>query len=370
MLEFNGDWIMDLKLEKFSLLNHMDYNVDVEKVNQGFFEVEIVDEHNNTPDPEEYQYNTVNWLLDPLHQKAILNKLFLHCKEIIYPQYKKILWESDYPECYPKLNNIKDLKKLLGISRIKIESIEKDNFAYFILDFKSCLDYEHGIQTVFYMDTIIDHGEDIDYKKIFKHRGDDPELEYNKLVEKLNRRTLTMQLPHPKYGKLKPWQRKANLQYPMAIYQAGLHVELRENLENGVIPKEPYTSRILELSIFHKKEELTQYLIKRNPEKKYNSFKYALDFDRYDLMDELLKQGLELNDRIAFDSPFLHVVRSIQRARIKNEDTEKFKMRLKYLIMNGLNPYLEDSSKRSSISIIKDRELRKEIIDYISAFRI
>jgi len=330
MLEFNGDWIMDLKLEKFSLLNHMDYNVDVEKVNQGFFEVEIVDEHNNTPDPEEYQYNTVNWLLDPLHQKAILNKLFLHCKEIIYPQYKKILWESDYPECYPKLNNIKDLKKLLGISRIKIES----------------------------------------NKKIFKHRGDDPELEYNKLVEKLNRRTLTMQLPHPKYGKLKPWQRKANLQYPMAIYQAGLHVELRENLENGVIPKEPYTSRILELSIFHKKEELTQYLIKRNPEKKYNSFKYALDFDRYDLMDELLKQGLELNDRIAFDSPFLHVVRSIQRARIKNEDTEKFKMRLKYLIMNGLNPYLEDSSKRSSISIIKDRELRKEIIDYISAFRI
>ncbi|MFT5265947.1 MAG: hypothetical protein ACI8YQ_004705, partial [Polaribacter sp.] len=139
MFEFNGEWVVNLKLEEFLLLNNKRSQSDLEKANQPLFEIGIQDEFNENPDPEEYQINTINWLMDSNNQKAILSSLLDYCKNTIYPHYKTFMWESEYPDCYPQLNEIGDLSKLLSIWSVSINKIEKEGFAYYTFNCESCL---------------------------------------------------------------------------------------------------------------------------------------------------------------------------------------------------------------------------------------
>jgi len=104
MFEFKGDWVVDCKMDEFAILNNKEYNYDLDKVNQGMFEIKIVDVFNYNPDPEFFQINTINWLMKSSSQQAILKSLFSYCKNTVYPHYKEFMLESEYPECYPKLD--------------------------------------------------------------------------------------------------------------------------------------------------------------------------------------------------------------------------------------------------------------------------
>ena len=157
--KFNGDWEFELPANKFNVLKKI-----------GFIQFEIFDEFNDNPDPENYQINTINYLLDVDRQINVLTSLLEYSKNTIYPHYKTFMWESEYPECYPDLDDINDLKKLFTINRILIKRIQHEDFAYYVFDCSSCLDHEHGITITFYKDKVIDHGEDWDDKKVCGHK--------------------------------------------------------------------------------------------------------------------------------------------------------------------------------------------------------
>jgi len=363
--EFKGDWELELELERFKILNNPEYTRGSEKSNKGLFKFEIFDEFNSNPDPENYQINTINFLLNPDNQSKILTSLINYSREIIYPHYKTFMWESEHPDCYPKLDNVEDINKLYGINRIVIKRIGHDGFAYYILDCSSCLDYEHGITVTFYKDTVIDHGENWDDKKVCEHKGIDYNSYYEKEVKDFNQREAILTKPHEKYGKLKPWQKDQNEWYPVGLYHANRLSDFKKALETGEIPKEPTISKILYLSIIHKKEEFTQFLIDQNVNFKYSAFQEALNRDRYDLTDKLLQQGYSINEKVAQSSFFYVTIGYLTDAINKNDAIEVFTKRLKYLLDNDLDPYLEDNFNRNSFFRIKriDDEAQREKVE-------
>ncbi|MFT6708166.1 MAG: hypothetical protein ACJATF_003022 [Flavobacteriales bacterium] len=353
MFEFNGEWVVNLKLEEFLLLNNKRSQSDLEKANQPLFEIGIQDEFNENPDPEEYQINTINWLMDSNNQKAILSSLLDYCKNTIYPHYKTFMWESEYPDCYPQLNEIGDLSKLLSIWSVSINKIEKEGSAYYTFNCESCLDHEHGIVIGGYKDVILEHGGELEYDKIYNHKGVDPKKEQEKNTEEYRNRELKIWNPHPKYGKLKPWQKDLNRYYPFGLFHRKRDEELIQFLNNGLVTKEPLISRILELSIMKERENLTAYFIEQTPEYKFTPFKEALKKDRFDLTDKLIQQGFNINEKVAQSSLFYETIGDLAKAISKNEKTEIFTVRLNYLLSNGLDPYLEDGFNRNSLYRIK-----------------
>ncbi len=358
-LEFKGDWELELKLEKFKILNNSEYTRGSEKPSEGLFNFEIFDEFNSNPDPENYQLNTINFLLNPDNQSKVLTSLWKYSRDIIYPHYKTFIWESEYPECYPQLTKVEDLNKLYGIDRIVIKRIGHEDFAYYIFNCSSCLDYEHGITVTLYKDIVIDHGEEWDDKKVCEHKGIDYNSYHEKAVKEFNRREVFLTKPHEKYGKLKPWQKKQNDYYPLGLYHENRLGDFLLGLEDKLFPEEPICSRVLELSILHEKEDFVENLIERNVNFKYGAFKEALKKDRFDIMDKLLQQGYNINEKVAQSSHFYDTIGFIVKA-IKSEETyDMYTKRLHYLLDNNLDPYLEDKWGRNSFFRIKRIEDKK-----------
>lgn len=349
MFEFKGEWNTNIYLKEFSILKNPEYNDKDSKVDQGIFNLEIFDIRNENPDPEEFQLNIIHFLLEPKNQLKILDNLLTYSRDIIYPHYKEFMWEEEYPECYPKLENKNNLFNLYGINRIIIKRIEKDDFAYFIFDCSSCLDYEHGITITLYKDEVIDHGEDWDDQKVCAHKGIDYKTYNDKAVADFNKKILEIAIPHPKYGKLKPFQADQNEYYPVGLYHAEQFERLIKELENGTIKDgERVMARLFPLSIYHAKEQITQYLLPKFGEGHHSAFKYALEKDRYDIMNQLIKQGYDINQQVAQDSTFYDSIGKLESCINKNEDFEHIIKRLKYLLENGLNPDLEDNFGRNS----------------------
>lgn len=362
--DFRGEWEVELQVNRFRIFNNSEYNKGSNRPDKGLFKFQIIDELNANPDPEKHQINAINYLLNERNQSSILKNLLEYSKKTIYPHYKTFMWESEYPECYPKLEKVEDLNDLYGINRIIIKRIHHDDIAYYILDCKTCLDYEHGIKITLFRDTVIDHGEDWDDRKVCEHKGIDYHLYHEQEVKDYNHRELFLIKPDPKYGKLKPWQKRQNDYYPFGLFHSEKDHELMAGIEKGVIPKEPIVSKILGMAIDHEREDLTQYLIGKYPEKKFTGFKEALKKDRYDLTELLLKQNYDLNEKVAQSSIFYETIGFIATALAKGKEIDVFKRRLKYLLDNGLDPYLEDNFKRNSffrIKRINDEALREKV---------
>jgi len=366
VFKFKGDWEFTLIIKNFDKFNSF------HKPNECLIDFEIFDELNSNPDPEDYQINTINYLLNEKNQAKVVASILEYSKNTVYPNYQTFFPKSDYPECYPKLEKVEDLNNLYVISRVIIRTIEHEDYAYYTLACGSCLDDEHGITITLFKDIVIDHGEEWDDKKICAHKGIDYKSYYDKCNKDNNSIELIFSEPHPKYGKLKPWQERQNNHYPFALFHRKRDEELIEGIKSGLIPKEPVSSKILEFAITHERESLIQYFIKQNPEYKSNAFREALNKDRFDLADLLIEQDNNLCERLTKSSVFYETINDLITAINKNEEIEKFRKRLKYLLDNGFNPYLKGKytlnsegkylkNSLSRIKYISDEILRDKV---------
>jgi len=348
MFEFKGDWKFELILEEFKIFKTHQHASSTDQACHGVFTIEIFDEFNSNPDPEEYQLNSINYLLNQENQVNILSNLLNYSKEVIYPHYKTFMSENEYPECFPKLKNIEDLNKLFAISSITIKRIGHMGHAYYILNCGSCLDHEHGITVTLHKDLVIDHGEEWRDEKVCEHKGIEYKTYYDKRIKDFNNQEAILTKPHPKYGKLKPWQFERNDFYSSALFRENRLTDLITVIENGTIPKEPTVSRLLPFSISHDKEKFTQYFIEQKPNNKYNAFRKALEKDRFDITDELLSQGYNINEKVAYISHISDTIGFIIKATQENKNINAYKKRMIYLLRNGADPFLEDNYKRNS----------------------
>ncbi len=131
-------------------------------------------------------------------------------------------------------------------------------------------------------------------------------------------------------------------------------------------------SRLLPLSIFHEKENITQYLLPKFGKGQHSSFKYALQKDRFDLMKILIKQGYDINEQVAQDSSFYDSIREIVNCLNKNEPYDHILKRLQFLLQNGLNPMLEDRFGRNAyfaIDRIDNLELKERITNIVKQIK-
>jgi hypothetical protein len=101
--------------------------------------------------------NAYNYLTTHSEQinKAILTRLFSEYKNL---QTEYGYEEDDAKDIMPDIDNVEQFKKLIGLSRVHLLNISKDNFAYVGYEFGCSWDDEHGLGFMTYKDKIIDFG--------------------------------------------------------------------------------------------------------------------------------------------------------------------------------------------------------------------
>lgn len=364
--EFDGNWTREIQLIEFAKLNNPDFARKDHDANNGIFGLTIYDAQNFNPDPEKEQINTINYLTNPQNQKEIIESIFLFSRDIIYPEYKEYLSEEEYPECYPSLNTPKDLYNLIGINEVMIYNIQKEGFAYYVLGFNSCLDYEHGLYLTLHKSRVLDHAQmgDLDQKKIYDDLGFNYEEHLEKHHEREKNKELKTYMPHPKYGKLKPWQERANNYYPYGL----LHGKQNDKLIEFLQIKEnhlKFTGRVLNAAVINSYTEAIELLISLKPEKVISAIITAIRKNQNDLVKRLVQlEKSDLNKRVGFDSLLYNAFVNLAKQYGYKEEKGKAMEMLDLFLSVGVNPNLKDKFNRDTnycIGNIREKELVEEL---------
>lgn len=364
--EFDGNWTREIQLIEFAQLNNPNFARKDHDANNGVFGMTIYDAHNFNPDPEKEQITTINYLTNPQNQKEIIKSIFHFSRDVIYPQYKEYLSEEEYPECYPSLNTAKDLYNLIGINEVLIYNLQKEGFAYYVLGFNSCLDYEHGLYLTLHKSRILDHAQmgDLDQKKIYEDLGLNYEEHIEEYHEKEKNKELKTYNPHPKYGKLKPWQETANHYYPFGLLHRKENDKLFEFLkieENHV----KFTGGLLNAAVINNYREAIELLISLKPENVISVLITAINKNQSDLVRILV--GLEqsdLNVRVGYDSLLYYAFGNLAKQYGDEGEKRKAIEILDLFFSIGINPNLKDKFNRDTnycIENIREKELVDEL---------
>jgi len=237
MFEFKGDWEFDLALPVLSKIyaDHWfggarvtDYQ---KRIENGFMSVEIRDVRDYDPDPKPYQLNALRYIQN--FEMDIVRSLYEVMKNIINPAHVGYCGDDEWLK---PLNSYQDLGKTILLSQIQILQEEKDGMAYYALMCEYIGDYEHGLVITMYRDEYIGSAGscEIDYEGIARHRGGytQAEKDANSRLNESGKGKL--QVPHEKYGKLKPWQIDANGIYLWRLIQnAENNQQIINYIENG-----------------------------------------------------------------------------------------------------------------------------------------
>lgn len=364
--EFDGNWTRVIQLIEFTKLNNPDFARRDHDANNGIFGMTIYDAHNFNPDPEKEQINTINYLTKSQNQKEILESLFHFSRDVIYPEYKIYLSEEEYPECYPTLNTANDLYKLIGINEVLIYNIQKDGFAYYVLGFNSCLDYEHGLYLTLHKSRVLDHAQmgDLNQKKIYEALKLDYEKHLEEYHEKEKNKELKTYSPHPKYGKLKPWQEQANQYYPFGLLHRKHNEELFEFLkvdENHQM----FTGGLLNAAVVNDYTDAIEFLISIKPENVISAIITAIRKNQDDLVRRLIDlEQSDLNKRVGFDSLLYNAFVNLAKQYCDEGEKRKAMKILDLLFSVGINPNLKDKFNRDAnycIGNIHEKELVNEL---------
>ncbi len=188
---------------------------------------------------------------------------------------------------------------------------------------------------------------------------------YNNFIEELK-----IYQPHLKYGRLKPWQQRANEHYPYELYRKGLTNRLLEEINSNVIEREPIISELLPKLIIEENEALIQWFLQKKPLQLYKSFNAALLKNRYDLADKIIELGFDINSHTDIQFPFYTHIQELCNAFEEELETKIIIKRLEYLVKNGFNPYSPTPHYRQSTAYfcnsIEDWDKRKKAHETIS----
>jgi len=237
---FNGEWKLDLNLIEISKLNSdRFYKYEIrqshkEKLLNEKVPVTIYDEHTENPDPIPEQISAIDWIVD--NQNEILKTVFNDLINIVWPHYIKI-WKNDSENeySYPKISNYQELDKALGIDSIGIHCDKADGISYYSMFFSFCTDEEHGLALIYHKNRLIDFGGigDVDNKKILEDQGISFDDWFDIRMKLKEKKILKLYTPHPKYGKLKPWQESDNKYFPFGLLHANRIEDLISYLKSN-----------------------------------------------------------------------------------------------------------------------------------------
>jgi len=280
--EFNGIWNPLIELPEFGKLNQTDLITKFHKADN-LFSINIEDYHDYNPDPIDQQLNSINYIID--NEFEILNSIYLFIKNEVYPKYRIFMSIDEYPECYPTLNNVRDLRELLALSEILLYTISKDEFSYSVFCFNSRLDYGHGLCITMHKSSCITWAEmgNLDQEKIVEDDG-----KINVAVYQEDKQLFKggLFLPHPKYDKLKPWQIKSNKELPNRLLGEDKVFELKEYLITKA-DKETVENLIRLCLWWNKDQTILEYLLTLNKCSPFISMEIAVEKRDFNLVKYL-----------------------------------------------------------------------------------
>lgn len=205
LFHFNGDWEFQYNLpafKGFASIEHQFPSTIQDEIprSHGAIEISIADDATDSPDPTPAQLKTLDFIIE--HQDQIVLSLIQSFRQ----ELQNWLWA----ECYEwrdedefkfELNNASDdlLKSILSPENISISLWESGDLTSFEITGSCEYDCEHGFGCLFNGLTSVKFGEPVFFTGA--HRP----LKLKESPSEI--------LPHPKYGKLKPWQNVYNKRF-------------------------------------------------------------------------------------------------------------------------------------------------------------
>ena len=265
--EFDGEWHdSTIMLEIFAKeLDNPKYAFRRSELADAEYLLQIFDVYDDNPDLSKGQYNAIEHLQRDLSQSEILITIFNYFQSVIYPEYQEIISEEEYPGTFPPLNNISDLKEVIGLDHINLLNIGYNDFNYYNLMFETSLDQECGIGIGLYKSEITGHGSipGLGFGKISKHMGLN-DIEFEKLKSKLRTNpSYENQIASNKYGKLKPWQKDVNEKFHYKLVREGRDRELFNFIDSGQISLDKAYEDLKPLMTINNRTELIEYFRKK-----------------------------------------------------------------------------------------------------------
>ncbi len=368
--KFIGDWKFNYSLPVLTKLNFNkfyppEYPHGVKSL-EGVIPISFNSKRDNIPDPNEVQFNTLKWIQN--NQKHILESLFNHVKNVLYPFY---LSEIDFDEdWFPPLNKLSDLSNVLGIESIAIDTHSKNGISYAYYSFKFSVDDEHGIVIILHKTELIgfDQIGSIDDQKIIEDLGLDYSDYEAKRLEEYDKREFKFHSPHPKYGKLKPWQEAENSMYPYQLINKNRIEDFKTFVNNGEVSIDGNSIPFLPGAIMRENMELVEFCLSKKPKNLHGSFLSALDKNMFDIASRILNLGYNINEETGGSSILDSLIKKYIRSFSNPNEISKIEKRMNFLFLNKFNPYLQDSYRQNSfnsIRYLKDDVIKKSLLDLL-----
>ena len=361
--KFDGNWEHQIKLSELSKFSHPDFFNSKPNTNyDGNIKMLIEEVRNFNPDPENEQIKTINFLLSQKNQIEIIESIFKYIKDVAYPDFQSYFSKEEYPDNYLNLTSIDDLHRVIGFNGITIHNFFKDECAIYTLSFAAAFGYENHLNLTFDKTKILDHIEWSDFpsEKITEELGfqqlELTDEEYEKIREEELK--LVLYKPHPKYGKLKSWQKSENDSYPSKLLYHGMYKELKSYIETKGDEIINLKSGFLYTITRGKRDvpkHFIEYLLEDKPTQIENIAPYALSLEDKSIFLKLVSYGYDINalknDSTLITSRIATLKHDIQ---VKYFDrAEETKREIEYLMKMGANPNIRGKYKEDTFSYIK-----------------
>lgn len=318
---FDGNWSTQIELPKLATLKQevgFWIKEREKKTVDSFLSLTIQDDLSDNPDPSESQMNAINSLLN--HEDAILYSLFEEIKKQ-YPaleQHQRATYDvndEDIKEIFPELKVPSDLENIIQINSIEISLVERDNYAFVIMNFDSLWGFSGNGIIVIHQDKVVQFNNYYEwYLEILG--ADEESLENCRRANNVHIYGKCMYFyPHPKYNQLKPTQEHANELYPSSLIYENKNEEFIKAVENNVFNINIGThGSLLGVACRSNNEVLFKYILSKEPinindaltNLAYNTNKYLLNdlltygvnsVGKYFFLEECIKVFLITQDR-------------------------------------------------------------------------
>jgi len=370
---FSGEWKPKIQLDALRSFRNASgsYTSFQAKENQGWVQFYIQDDLSLDPDPLPSQLNSINFIIE--NQEIFFSKML----EYVYEDYPRIqkIYGSDIEskrEFAPDIHSPDELKQMIGVGNIFISRSSTNGFSHIGLECGCQWDDEHGL------------GVSMDRYKLLA-LGDASEGIIGGTGQYIPPDRPIRYVAHPKYGKLKPSHKAANLDYPFKLLSKKLDEEFINEYEAGDIDSaavwSPTRASLLEYAIQRKSFMVADYLAARRHSFEgilIRSYKFK-PFDK-EILDYILANGADINE-MPYGYNLVYQLTSDLASHFRYKERQKkypnsidYDLKIKetkelisYVISRGGDPYLGENQYKTAFRAggTMDIDIRKEIDNFL-----
>jgi len=298
-----------------------------------------------SPDPMPEQLAAVRWLTEEGNQRKVLAALLPYFRDVITPQWKKHTSPEEYPDAYPPLNEVEDLRNLFSIGEIAIQPNGLDGRSGIQLHFSTPMDYEHGLSVEILGARVVGWGEGYEVGNDTTYPPDmerywPPEFsswEEQKIMDREDRNWYT---PHPKYGTLREWQQTQNLYLPNRLFRQGDQEKLQKLLRDHPEVYQRSGSELIRLAVEKGGVEnmlLVRQILEQLDNVSHRIANTLIEHDRYEDLEFAIARGYDITDQTDSSAPMNKQLVAWYR---DYEDLEKVviaRKRVQWLVEHGVD---------------------------------